>query len=374
MSGISTEPVKKSGWLYSELPLAYEDLTDEWLTDALCSAVPGAKVVGFKLGPPDSGLANRRKIVVEYNDAGMTAGLPTRLFCKATHDLANRIVLGISGGSYVETTFYAHIRPLLEIEAPISYYSRFDPETFNSLVILRDISDDVTEFCSHNTQMPRGRAESEMRLLATFHGTCYSNPRAKKEIEPFRPGPSSSRVPMLSACRTDRTQAFFREGCDSSRGIFSIRRDLAEDTALGRAPQPAAAHSGARGRAPQELVRRGQWRDGPRRLAVRRPRPLGPDVVYSIATALTTENRRAWEKDLLRYYLDQLQAAGGPAVTFDEGSSHYRQQLMSALTWWTITLRPTKDLPDMQPADITLEFIRRITQTMEDVDTLGSFT
>ena len=69
----------------------------------------------------------------------------------------------------------------------------------------------------------------------------------------------------------------------------------------------------------------------------------------------------------------QLRAAGGPAVTFDEAWTHYRQQLMSALTWWTITLRPTKDLPDMQPADITLEFIRRITQTMEDVDTLGSF-
>jgi hypothetical protein len=78
-------------------------------------------------------------------------------------------------------------------------------------------------------------------------------------------------------------------------------------------------------------------------------------------------------KDLLRYYLDHLSAAGGPTVTFEDAWIHYRQQLMTALTWWTITLRPTKDLPDMQPRDTTLAFIGRISQAMEDVGTLDAF-
>ena len=57
---------------------------------------------------------------------------------------------------------------------------------------------------------------------------------------------------------------------------------------------------------------------------------------------------------------------------FDEAWMHYRQQLMTVLTWWAVTLTPPEGLPDMQPRDITLEFLRRITTAMDDVDTLGS--
>src|SRR5439155_19507689 len=62
------------------------------------------------------------------------------------------------------------------------------------------------------------------------------------------------------------------------------------------------------------------------------------DLAYTISTALATDDRRAWERELVQLYLTQLRAAGGPDVPFDEGWNVYRQQLMSALTWWTVTL------------------------------------
>jgi hypothetical protein len=99
----------------------------------------------------------------------------------------------------------------------------------------------------------------------------------------------------------------------------------------------------------------------------------GRDFAYTISTALTIDDRRAWDKDLLRYYLERLRAAGGPKVEFNEAWLHYRQQLMSALTWWTVTLSPPAGMPDMQPKDITLEFIRRIATAIDDVDALASF-
>ena len=220
------------------------------------------------------------------------------------------MVLGISGGSYVETTFYGHIRPLLDIEAPRSYYARFDPETFNSLIILGDISDEVTEFCSHNTPMPRTRAESEMRLLASLHGTCYRDPRAKAELE---------RIPTWPEF-FQRTQAFgIREGSNEGflaakevipPAVYSRFDEIWPKTLLSverhnQLPLTLAhgdvhlknwyvAGNGEMGLGDWQCAGRGHW---------------GRDVVYSLATALTTENRRAWEKDLLRYYLDAT--AGG---------------------------------------------------------------
>jgi hypothetical protein len=96
------------------------------------------------------------------------------------------------------------------------------------------------------------------------------------------------------------------------------------------------------------------------------------DLAYTMSTALTVEDRRAWERDLINYYLEELRAAGGPAVTFNDAWNAYRQQLITSLTWWTITLTPPPGLPDMQPRDITLEFIRRISTAMDDVDSLAA--
>lgn len=166
----------------SNLPLSFEALTQEWLTSALCAAQPGVEVTSFELGPVDTGSSNRRKITVHYNDAGKAARLPTKLFCKATHDLANRIVLGVSGGAYGEVTFFKHVRPLLDIEAPTAFFVGYNPDTINSMVILGDISAEVTSFCDHNTDMTLARAESQMALLAQAHAYGYSRPAVRDAL------------------------------------------------------------------------------------------------------------------------------------------------------------------------------------------------
>ena len=67
-----------------------------------------------------------------------------------------------------------------------------------------------------------------------------------------------------------------------------------------------------------------------------------------------------------------MHRAGGPKVAFEDAWTAYRQQIVSALAWWTVTLCPPPGLPDMQPRDITIEFIKRIAVAMDDVDTLGA--
>jgi hypothetical protein len=60
-------------------------------------------------------------------------------------------------------------------------------------------------------------------------------------------------------------------------------------------------------------------------------------------------------------------------IEFDDAWQHYRQQLISALTWWTVTLTPPEGLPDMQPKRTSLEFIRRISTAIDDLDAMDTF-
>jgi hypothetical protein len=46
--------------------------------------------------------------------------------------------------------------------------------------------------------------------------------------------------------------------------------------------------------------------------------------------------------------------------------------LFGALAWWTVTM-PAPGLPAMQPLDVTLEMIRRLTHAIDDFDALDSF-
>ena len=97
------------------------------------------------------------------------------------------------------------------------------------------------------------------------------------------------------------------------------------------------------------------------------------DVSYAISTTLAIEDRRAWERDLLRRYLDRMREKCGLGITFDEAWDLYRQQIFLALLMWTPTLVHTRTTPDMQPEEMSLEMIKRMTAAISDLESLGSF-
>jgi hypothetical protein len=359
----------------TDLPLSYESITSQWLTRVLCKAVPDAQVASFSLGPPDDGSSNRRTIQVQYNHSGEVAGLPTALFCKATHDLANRIVLGVSGGARGEALFYRDIRPLLNIESPRCYYAHFDEQTFNSIIMLGDVSKEVTEFCTDRTPMSRARAESQIHLLTELHGRIYGDARLQESIAqiPTWPGffhgtlafgmKEGSSKGFLSAESVIPTRVYrqFDKIWPATLAAVAMHEVLPHTLAHGdvHLKNWYVAGNGEMGLADWQCCGRGHW---------------SRDVAYTISTALTTDDRRSWEQDLLRLYLEGMHSAGGPRIEFNDAWLAYRQQLISALTWWTVTLTPPEGLPDMQPKNTTLEFIRRIATAIDDLDSLAAFT
>ncbi len=358
----------------SELPQCYEDISPEWLTDVLCNAHDGAEVRACELSPPDNGSSNRRKIRVEYNAAGTQAGLPTALFCKASHDLGNRIMLGVAGAAHAEVTFYNEIRPLLNIEAPQPYFARLDEHNYNSIILLKDLSTTGTEFCSHKTEMTRARAESQIRLLAELHGKGYQDPRIKQQLARFISWPQFFQNTCAFGMREGSEQGFLAAEAVIPPQLYRRAAEIWPATVASVEHHNQLPHTLAHGDvhlknwyvAAHGEMGLSDWQCTTHAYWAR-------DFAYTISTALRIEDRRVWERELLRLYLDRLHAAGGPAIGFDDAWTHYRQQLMSSLTWWTVTLTPAPGMPDMQPRDITLEFIRRIATAIDDVDALSSF-
>jgi hypothetical protein len=355
------------------LPRSFEAMTDEWLTAVLCAGVKHARVLGYALGAVDNGSSNRRRMRVEYNAEGCAAGLPTALFCKASHDLANRILLGVSGAARCESHFYRNIRPLLSIEAPRAYFAYYDAATYNSLVMLEDLSDSVREFCNDRTGMTLDRARSQMRLLATMHGACKSDQRLVAHVAALPSWSTFFENTVAMGMREGSSSGFLAAEAAIPARLFKRFDDIWPATLrsvelLSREPCTLAhgdvhlknwyvAGNGEMGLGDWQCCTRSHW---------------GRDFAYTIATALLVEDRRAWERDLLALYLDGLRAAGAVAPSFDEAWIIYRQQLVTALTWWTVTLTPAPGMPDMQPRDTTLAFIERIATAMDDLDTLAT--
>lgn len=358
-----------------DVPPSYEAVTDEWLTDVLCTPVRDARVIGHSFDERDDGSSNRRRIFLEYNDAGKAAGFPPSVFCKAAETLNNRLVLGLSRAAQIEADFYNLVRSRLDIEAPIGIYARFDPENFASFVMLADLGNRA-QFCDDLTQMTRSLAEQQIHTLARLHARFYQSPELETGTIPFISWPAW--WARMMAASSD-----FASCCDAAFGecedimpsrLFKRRGEIWDSTLrsvdrhreLSRTLIHCDVHlknwyiadTGTMGLSDWQITSVGHW---------------SRDLIYTITTALTVENRRAWEKDLVRLYLDLMQERGVPREPLDQVWTNLRQQLMTALAFWTITLRPAEGMPDMQPLRTTREFLHRLLTAIDDHESLDSF-
>jgi thiamine kinase-like enzyme len=365
-----------------QLPLHYEEITPAWLTSALVPALapaPGsesgnAEVVGLRLGEADEGTSSRRRIHLTWNDAGQRAGLPASVFCKSTFHLENRYIIGMNGGIAAEATFYNTVRPKLPIVAPEALFSRYDPASLNSLIIMRDIAGEVT-FGSHELTLTEEQARSQLRLLATLHARYWESPELETELAVWNSWEKYFTITV--------EEAGFGPSC--ARG-FQLAEDVIPARLFPRAEEiwPATlACVAAHQRLPRTLLHSDphlkNWyiaADGGMGLndwQCSSKGNWGRDVAYTISTALAVEDRRNWERDLLGHYLEELRAAGVAAPDFNEAWRIYRQQLFAALAWWTGTLGQPPEAPKMQPAATAREFIRRMAHAIDDLDALDAF-
>jgi len=358
-----------------DVPERYDLITTQWLTSVLCQKTPGAEVVSFTLGGRDDGSSNRRRIFLTYNDAGVRAGLPGSIFCKAAETLQTRMVLSLADVAQNEVNFYNKARQRLAIAAPNACYANVDPKTFASIIVMEDMIGKA-EFCDYQTEVNWDRAAKMVTTLARLHSTFYESKELGTSSLPFNSWPAWWR-------KLEAASPTFVSSCDTGFGaaervipprLFKRRSEIwpyTEESVLRHESLPRTlihsdvhlrnwfiAENGDMGLSDWQITTIGHW---------------SRDLIYGITTALTVENRRRWDKDLVRLYLEKMAGYGVPEASFDHAWLNCRQQLFSALAFWTITLRPATDMPDMQPEAATYEFIKRLATAIDDLDALDSF-
>lgn len=356
------------------LPLSYEEITPEWLTAALAAKHPGAAVVSHRLSEADEGTSSRRRIFLTWNDAGKAAGLPASVFSKGTLNLESRYILGLNGGIEAEVTFYNVVRPGLAIEAPEPLFARFNPQTLNSIVMLRDLTDRV-EFGRHSMELSRERAQSQMDALATLHARYYESAELATTLARWNSWERYFKITVEEAGFGAACPRGFEEAepvipprlfARSAEIWPATLRSVARHAELPRTLIHSDVHLKNWYVAPGDRMGLNDWQCSCKG-------SIGRDLAYCISTALAIDDRRRSEQDLLRYYIDRLHAAGAPKLAFDDVWTLYRQNLFSALAWWTGTLGQPPEAPKMQPKESSLEFIKRMTHAIDDLDALESF-
>ncbi|MCX2930070.1 aminoglycoside phosphotransferase family protein [Mycobacterium sp. CVI_P3] len=356
----------------AEIPPAVEALTPEWLTAALCKGHPGAWVTGVSTSSGSDGSTTRRVLQIDYNDVGQAAGLPTSVFTKSTPKFTSRAVTVPAAALECEALFYDRIRPGLAVDAPHGYYLAVDARSGRSMFLLEDVATSRGVVFGDPTKhhIDRTRAESIVTTLATLHGTLWESPRfagdlaaVKNTVQWQTDVNDTIAFPKRTVIGFDRAESVFPTQFRRRRNeIFGA---LMTSLTLHRSAATTLLHSdvhsrnwyltpeGGMGLYDWQLISRGSW---------------AMDVAYALSSALTVDDRRAWERDLIALYIDRLHAAGGPRLTAAGAWLTYRQQPFHGLVFWLYTIGAGRMQPAMQPDDVSLANLERMTNMIVDLD------
>jgi aminoglycoside phosphotransferase (APT) family kinase protein len=359
-----------------DVPCSPYAITTEWLTAVLCGKSPRAMVTDVEVRPASAGTHERHQLIVSYNEEGRRAALPGSIFTKSLPNVVTRMIGGFNGTARVEGNFYTQLRPALQIEAPLCYHSAYDRRTFAAIHLLEDmVATKSATFCSHKTYVSREMADDMIDLLASLHSHFYGDPTLATS---YRWLASYPRWFTIGSEKMG-TEYYTDKAFDAAAHVIPAKV-LARRSEVWLATMRAlAVHESE----PQGLIHSdvhiGNWyRTGAGQMGLCDWQCLSRghwsrDFAYVVTASLTPDDRRNWERDLLARYIERFAEKTGVKPDFDLSFLHYRQQILHALAMWTITLRHSPLLPNMQPEDTTLTMIERITTAMADLDSIGSF-
>lgn len=356
-----------------DVPTSRHQLTREWLTAALCAEHPAAVVEDFETRDVSIGTATRWAFRVSYNQAGRDAGLPTDLFAKTTLTWRQRLAHGFGGVQAAEPTFYETFRPQLDIEAPHGYFGTYDPRSWRGIAIMDDlVATRGATFLRPPDPLSRPDIEALLADLAVMHGRFWqAGELTSTGLRTFYEflTTADSFIAWRPRCRVGEQRGASvlpaalvgRWGDIFDAAVHVLERDRARpETLLHGDPHAGNIYRTAEGRVGfcdwQALVR-GHW---------------AHDVAYTIDTSLAVEDRRAWEHDLIAFYLDRLASAGGQAPAFDEAWLDYRRHAFYAYVAWAFPLGRAFYHPKWQPDEYSLAILARAANAIVDLDAFAA--
>ncbi|BDE13015.1 aminoglycoside phosphotransferase [Mycobacterium kiyosense] len=344
------------------VPQTWDDITPAWMTEALANRHPGARVESVIVAGRDDGTNRRARLALTYSSG---TG-PATVFAKAA-DPAHKEMIRMTSGMFHEPRLFT-CGVELPVEHPVVYTALIDEDDYDFVMIMEDLTARGADPRDATRPMSVEQVASGIRGLARMHGRFWGDRlRQYPELnwlEPYLPWDGMQYAPLH--------EAKSRLGDEAPPAVLEMSiDDLIEATwkpyirTLTAGPQtllhgdPHIGNTyllpgGEVGFLDWQVARHGNW---------------SLDVGYFLQGALTIEDRRSSERELLEQYRASLGLPGPEMPSSDEVWLRYRASVAHGLAIWLCTAS-AGDL--WQRPDIAVALAQRYSAAYADLDTAGA--
>lgn len=348
-------------------PRSPEDMTPEWLSDALAStgAVREARVVSRRIEPIGAGagfLGQLARVHLEY-DRDETGAPGSAIVKLPTLDPGGREICRLFQFYEREIGFYRYIAEHCSIRVPRVYYTSLDPAADDYLLLLEDLKDvrmgDEVAGCSAE------EAELVVRSVADFHRRWWENPELEKlDWMPAVNAPvQCSAEPAYNEAWEPFVQTFGELQPERVRRAGEAMRTHIVDllNLLARPPR---------------TILHGDWRldniffgNGAIAAIDWQISTKGRgafDIGYFMSSCVEPEIRRSQEMRLLRLW-HEIVTGGDAAYSFDEALEDYRRSVLFCNVYTVIGIG-SLDAANERGMALFQAWLRRRSTAIEDLN------
>lgn len=322
------------------LPVTVEEVTTIWFTKIL-----GHRVKTAALIEAIHGTASKLLYELSYEDTHNAASLPTHVCVKGgfNPDLV-KLHPALNAVYRREAEFFYHIASTVSLRLPPAWYSGSDVVTGQGIVVLDDLKAKGYAFGDPLEAWPVERVHAGVEELAILHARTWN--ATPKDFPWLKEGLSLREVILSLMVKPEWEKRFFDTTAkppvpdhmtDRERMIRAFKTLWVTTNQDFVCVAHGDSHIGNTFITPTGEPGFLDWQG-------LHFNSFLHDLTYFVVGALTIEDRRAHEIELLVHYLAMLHKAGGPKLEKDAVWDDYRKHHLHGFAW---ALTP----PMMQPKD-----------------------
>lgn len=345
------------------IPIRWEDVTADWMTAALQSRHPEAKVSRVELVMNDDGSNRRARFRLSYAQG---TG-PETVFLKA-HDADNRVTHLRNGNLWNEARLFAS-GVEIPADTPLVYKAVVDLLGLDFLLVMEDIRQRGADPRDATRPMTPEQAARGLQGMARYHSRYWgvspaTHPKLawlqtwaptegwKSGLRRFIPRGLERGQPVLPPAVAAMSGEDVVE--QWARYVGTLATDpvtlIHGDTHVGNT---YVLPGGDVGFLDWQVVRRGAWHQ---------------DVGHFLGSALTVEDRRRHERELLEVYRTALDVPEAERPSAEAAWLTYRTTPIYGLAIWLSTL----GTDGWQAREICMALSERFAAAFVELDTLDA--
>ncbi|AZG47709.1 hypothetical protein D7316_04321 [Gordonia insulae] len=288
-------------------------------------------------------------------------GIPSQVCIKGGFDERSR-AFGLGPAYELEGHFYRDLAPGFVAEVPASFYS--ETEDDQGVIIMEDLTTRGAQFGQATDLWSVDEVAATLEVQAKWHAALWGSTQGDHSWLPI--GAKAAREAFKVMLSPDQFYPLIGRSeipdlSDGLRDDARVRAGFAKlwehDDAATHTINHGDAHFAQLYRIPGSAPAFLDWQTAC--LA-----PWAHDVSYFLGSALSIEDRRDRERELLRHYVSSLAGNGGPQLGDDDAWYEYRLHTLHGFAWMCV---PTV----MQPSDVVQAMAHRYGAALEDHDPIG---